>query len=205
MENEEALERLPGRVSGSSIYIYLLLAAILALGFYVTVVRPFNRPDINTAPQARITKGSSADGEIFLNYPATWSQLTEGELAKYNGAFVLAIERTNPRVFLSVKTQTINAANVKLEELAGSLDRQILKTFTDAKKLSHDVITLSGKRQALRYEYSFQSASKAKVREQLVIMPADSKVYHISASAREEDFESVRGELNSMIQSFEIK
>jgi len=126
-------------------------------------------------------------------------------MSKYNGAFAFAAERNNPHVFFGLKVQTINASGVGLNRLAQGLDKEIVKGFQDAKKNSQEIVKLNSGRQALKYEYTFTSAGKTTVREQLLIVPAGSKVYHLSVSADDRDFDAIRGDIDTLIQGFEVK
>lgn len=73
--------------------------------------------------------------------------------------------------------------------------------FADFEKLSDETIQVHGK-DALRYEYTFTSELDVTVREQIVIILAGDKVFHIAAWADDADFEQIRTDLDEIVDSF---
>ncbi|MDP1809225.1 MAG: PsbP-related protein [Actinomycetota bacterium] len=207
MENEIVLERQQKGISRGSLIIYMVAAAILALAVNYMIIRPFSGSGGLSLPQTVVAEKQfvSERDNFSLRYPAGWSPLSEGELSKYNGAFAFAVERNDPRVFFGLRVQTIDSKGVGLNQLAQGLDKEIVKNFQDAKKNDQEIVQLKSGRRALKYEYTFTSASKTTVREQMLIIPAGSKVYHLSVSADDKDFDNVRGDVDALIQGFEIK
>ncbi|MDP1808503.1 MAG: PsbP-related protein [Actinomycetota bacterium] len=206
MENVETLKQQnSGQWQGlPTTTMFLIVVVLLALTLFFSFIRPLNQLGVTGLPQAGSVDKQFSGDRVFLSYSSQWNALNQGELAKYNGAFMFAVERANPHAFVSVKVQTVNAQGVNLAQLAKSLDKEIVREFTDAKKKGQSIIQLDDGK-ALRYEYSFKSANNLRVREQLVIVPAGRKVYHLSASAADQDFDGVRPEIDNLVKSFQTE
>ncbi|MDP1809658.1 MAG: hypothetical protein Q8L35_09020, partial [Actinomycetota bacterium] len=134
MENEETLKQQnSGQWQGlPTTTMFLIVVVLLALALFFSFFRPLSQLGVTGLPQAGGLDRQFSGGAVFLRYSSQWHALNPGELAKYNGAFMFAVERANPHAFVSVKAQTVNAQGVSLAQLAKSLDKEIVREFTDA-------------------------------------------------------------------------
>lgn len=139
-----------------------------------------------------------------MEQPAGWSALSEVEMVKFQDYFAYAARRSNPDALVSVRVQESDTSDVDMDELADSLDSAMAEKFTDFEKVDQKVIELDGK-EALRYEYTFTSEREEKVREQIIIILADDKVFHIASWADDNNFASVSAEIDAIVASFTVK
>ena len=88
-----------------------------------------------------------------------------------------------------------------LEDIKSSLSQEIKDRIDRGfEKVEQKVIELDGK-DALRYEYTFTSERDEKVREQIIIVLADDKVFHIASWADDKNFASVSAEIDAIVAS----
>ena len=203
------------RQSSVPMGVYVIVAVLAAVIILLLVTRPtVDSTDIaepaTTAPAAteagsEPTAAQPVDrAEFVLEQPAGWTGLSPVELVKFKDYFAFAARRTEPDALVSVRVQEGGTADVNIDELADSLDDAMNEKFTDFEKVNEEAFKLDGK-DALRYEYTFTSEQQEKVREQIIIVLADSRVFHIASWANDKDFAEVRADIDSIIDSFEVK
>lgn len=195
MGNQEVVDQPTASIRNNPIWMYVTigLVAVVVLAFVATRL-PIGLP--TAGKQYR----SDLDG-FSLRYPAGWEMLGREGLAKFKGVFVFAAEHEKPKAVFGVRIQPITSKTVKLDEVATALDKAMPKNFADFNKLSQDRTTLNGK-PALKYEYTFTAQDKSKVHEQLVILAARRRVFHLAAWAPARDFDKLDADFDRMIGSF---
>ena len=190
--------------------VYAVIAILAVAVIALLVMRPATE-STGTTDQAATGTGvaSTAVQQVeqigfTLEQPRGWTALSQVELVKFQDYFAYAARRSEPDALVSVRVQESETSDVNIDELGGSLDTAMADKFVDFNKISEEKIQVHGN-DALRYEYTFTSERQEKVREQIVIILADQKVFHIAAWAADKDFEQIRADLDSFVDSFSVK
>ena len=204
MERGEILGSKQSSSRRISPFIYLTGMILLGLLLTFVIINQTGQSATNILPSTSSADkvfSSEQDG-YSVRTPIGWNTLSEEELGKFKGSFAFAVEHKEPLAFFGVKVQTAKTNSADLEQIALRLDKATAEQFESVENQQRDIVKLNG-RDALRYEFTFVSESD-KMREQIVLISARSKVYHLSASALDRDYDSVRADFDKLIEGFII-
>lgn len=204
MEREEIMESRQSRSKQVSPIVYLVPMILLGLVLSAVIIYQSGRLTTNILPSSADTDkvfSSKQDG-FSVQSPVGWNALSEEGLGKYKGAFSFAAEHEVPKAFFGVKVQKIKPNTANLDQIASGLDKAMTEQFESVGNQRREIIKLNG-HDALKYEFTFVSESK-KMRQQIVLIPSGSKVYHLSATALDKDYDSLRAGFDKLIEGFTV-
>jgi len=184
----------------SSVWMLLALVSLMALYITFGIIRPVTGGG-DVAPLGALKTFTSMESGFSLRYPAArWRRLGDNA----GRAFAFSASDNEPPAFFGIRSQPISPKNVGYAGLARMLDKKLAAKFASFRKVDQGIIVLGDGRRALLYDYAFVSAKGVKTREQLTVVLAKTKVFHITAWSREADFDTIRDDLDAMVKSFTV-
>lgn len=208
MQNEEVAGNLHLRKSRVPTWFYLTLAVIVPLVALLIIFRPmFSRAVLAPESGELLQETFTSETHGFsLRYPVGWRQTSDRELGEGKGIFAFAARPANgAQAFFGVRPQNARPGEVKLDELAKTMDGEMAQKFKDFEKIGHENLSLGAGIQGLQYDYVFTSEKQAKIRARLVVILAPSQVFHLTGWAPADSFESVSSDFDEMVKSFQIQ
>lgn len=182
--------------SGSSLWKWLVIGLVTVLVIGIIAVFPRMKP-----PEPKNRTFSSAEKGLSVSYPNGWTRLSDSKLKQRDGSLVFAVQRTDPYSLLGVNVSNVSTKGLNLRDAVGQIDLLMSRRFKEFKKISAAPTTIKSGQQALRYEYTFRSGTRA-LHAQALLVPSDKAVYFVSGVARADDYERVKTEIDEFIGSF---
>ena len=204
MKNEKVVERPEIGLSVGQIWIFLAAVSLAAIIIVFTVLRPvvnFGTFGVGSGDEGTFI--SDRDG-FSVRYPLAWRPLNKQEKTRSNGHFAFAAKYHEPNAFFGVRAQPIVAKNVRLDQVAATLERELAKKFTGFQKINQRILTLEGSGRALQYDYLYTPSGEQQMRERLVIVIKGSKVFHLTAWSHADDYGRVSADIDGMIRNFSV-
>lgn len=180
---------------------FFLLTGLLIIAFIILFKGSFLPQDLK---KPTIKKYSSSKYSFSISYPDNWGVLNEKGLAKLKNNFVFALVKRTPGALFGIKIQKAKTTDVKLEEIAKVLDRDLPKNFNNFSKVNQEKITLQSNQKALKYNYTFQSKEGTKTWEQLIVIIASEKVYHLTAWTGFKEKSAIKNDIDLIVSSFKV-
>ena len=203
MENEEQTKSQSAGWARSPIWLILFALVSAAVIIGAVLGKPLFK--FGAKSPAVASKQYLDDDQGFsLTYPGKWHKLNAKEIAAFDGAFAFAIRRSRPHALFSIKSQKVQTKSVDLNQVAKSLDEAMPKSFKNFKKINEKLFEIN-RRPALKYDYIFTAESALEVREQLIVVDAGDKVFHLTAWSNAKDFSRIEPDFSKVISSFAIR
>lgn len=180
---------------------FFLLIGLLIIAFIILFKGSFL---IDDSKRPTIKKYSSSKYGFSINYPDNWGVLNEKGLAKLKNNFVFALVKRNPGALFGIKIQKAKTIDVKIEEIAEVLDKDLPRKFDNFSSIDQEIITLQGDQRALKYSYTFSSKEGTKTWEQLIVILASEKVYHLTAWTSFKENSAIKNDIDLIVSSFKV-
>lgn len=180
---------------------FFLLTGLLIIVFIILFKGSFLTQDLK---KPTIKKYSSSKYGFSIHYPDNWGVLNEKGLAKLKNNFIFALVKRTPGALFGIKIQKAKTTDVKLDDIAEVLDKDLPKNFHNFSSIDQEIITLQSDQKALKYTYTFLSKEGTKTWEQLIVILASEKAYHLTAWTSFKEKGAIKNDIDLIVSSFKV-
>lgn len=194
--------------------IAAVLAAVLVVFiiYRIGILRSVGFAPASSGAASSVSQPSSAASKtkaldqpkLSLQYPGSWTELSQAELSAFKGEFSAGIKRSKPPALMGVKIKAVKGDESSLKRLPDILDKMLSTTFKNFKRVDASARVIDG-HQVLRYIYDFDSAAGQRIEQQQYIIVKDAGAYYLVFHLRAADSPILAKEINSIVSSIKLK